>query len=57
MAMQAGSLFDQNEGDADSVGIPSVQPILRGAGAKKTISDLQFPEAILAVKESAACNH
>jgi hypothetical protein len=55
MAMQAGSLFDQNEGDADNVGIPSVQPILRGAGAKKTISDLQFPEAILAVKESTAC--
>jgi hypothetical protein len=32
-----------------------MQPILRGAGAKKTISDLHFPEAILAVKESTAC--
>jgi hypothetical protein len=49
-----GSLFDQND-TADTLPTPSAQPIRRGAGAKKTISDLHFPSAILAVKESTAC--
>lgn len=49
------SLFDQTDASADNTQIPSVQPVHRGAGAKKTISDLHFPEAIFAVKESIAC--
>jgi hypothetical protein len=49
------SLFDREEASADSVPALPVQPIRRGAGAKKTISDLHFPEAIFAVKESTAC--
>ena len=32
-----------------------MRPIRRGLGAKKTISDLRFPEAIFAVKESTEC--
>lgn len=31
------------------------RPVRTGLGAKRTISDLHFPEAILAVKESATC--
>jgi hypothetical protein len=49
------SLFDQIEASTASVQLPSMQPVRRTSGAKKTISDLQFPEAILAVKESTTC--
>ena len=49
------SLFDQEGASVDGVQTSPVKPILRGTGAKKTISDLHFPEAILAVKESTAC--
>ena len=48
------SLFGQNDA-SEPVSPALAQPIRRGAGAKKTISDLHFPEAILAVKESTAC--
>jgi len=50
------SLFGQNDA-SEAVAAPAAQPIRRGAGAKKTISDLHFPEAILAVKESTACRN
>jgi len=49
------SLFDQKDASADTVQPLLIPPLLRGGGAKKTISDLHFPEAILAVKESTAC--
>lgn len=49
------NLFSQEEFDTKGVLPRAAQPISRGAGAKKTISDLHFPEAILAVKESTAC--
>jgi hypothetical protein len=51
----AGNLFDQHHANADGISPPPAPPILRGYGAKKTISDLQFPEAVFAVKESTAC--
>jgi hypothetical protein len=54
VAKDAENLFDQKDASADSVPV-SVQPIRRGAEAKKTISDLHFPDAIFAVKESTAC--
>ena len=46
------NLFDQMETSAGTVQPPLMQPIHK---AKKTISDLQFSEAILAIKESTAC--
>ena len=55
MAKDTDSLFEQEEAMADGVPAPSTQPLRRSAGAKKTISDLHFPEAVLAVKESTAC--
>jgi hypothetical protein len=48
MKIDTYSLFGQNDA-SDAVAAPAAQPIRRGAGAKKTISDLHFPEAILAV--------
>ena len=56
MKIDTYSLFGQND-VSDAVAAPAAQPIRRGAGAKKTISDLHFPEAILAVKESTACRN
>ncbi len=50
------SLFGQNDA-SEPVSPALAQPVRRGAGAKKTISDLHFPEAILAVKESTACRN
>jgi hypothetical protein len=47
-------LFDSNDCSADHTK-PADRIIRRGSGAKKTISDLHFPEAILAVKEAADC--
>jgi hypothetical protein len=55
VAKDIESLFDQEDGSAQNVPTQPVQPSRRGAGAKKTISDLHFPEAILAVKESTGC--
>jgi hypothetical protein len=55
VAKDIDSLFDQEDASAHNVPTQSVQPIRRGAGAKKTISDLHFPEAIFAVKESTSC--
>jgi hypothetical protein len=55
VAKDIDSLFDQKDASAHNVPTQSVQPIRRGAGAKKTISDLHFPEAIFAVKEATAC--
>lgn len=52
---EIGNLFGSIDASADGAPTPSVQPTRRGPGAKKTISDLHFPEAILAVKESIAC--
>ena len=49
------SLFDQKDASTDNVPTPPVRSIRRGAGAKRTISDLHFPEAILAVKAATAC--
>jgi hypothetical protein len=48
-------LFDQKDGSTDDVPTPPVRAIRRSAGATKTISDLHFPEAVLAVKEATAC--
>jgi hypothetical protein len=55
VAKDIDSLFHQEGTNADGVSVPSAQPIRRGVGAKKTISDLHFAEAIFAVKESAPC--
>jgi hypothetical protein len=49
------SLFEARDAMADSVAGASLEAVRRSAGAKKTISDLHFPEAILAVKESSSC--
>ena len=50
-----GNLFESIEASDDPAPNPHVRPIRRGLGAKKTISDLHFPEAIFAVKESTEC--
>jgi hypothetical protein len=55
VAKDTDSLFDEKEPGAKSVQPTFIRSVRRGAGAKKTISDLHFPEAILAVKESTAC--
>jgi hypothetical protein len=55
VAKDIDSLFDQKDVSAQNVPSQPLQPIRRGAGAKKTISDLHFPEAIFAVKESVSC--
>ncbi len=55
LVTETGNLFGQSDPSAGWAPTPSAQPTRRGPGAKKTISDLHFPEAILAVKESAAC--
>jgi hypothetical protein len=57
VAKDIDSLFDQKDASAHNVPTQPVQPILRGAGAKKTISDLYFHEAIFAVKESTNCQN
>jgi hypothetical protein len=55
LTRDTGNLFDQNRTSADDVATLSGPPTRRGSGAKKTISDLHFPEAIFAVKESTGC--
>ena len=51
-----GSLFDQNQPGSGGVPPPSTSSTRKGPGAKRTISDLIFPEAVFAVKESTACS-
>jgi hypothetical protein len=56
-ARTEGNLFDEHRRAPKSVPTPSTQPARRGSGAKKTISDLHFPEAVFAVKESINCRN
>lgn len=50
-----GSLFDPDQPATTGALPPSVRATRRSTGAERTISDLIFPEAVFAVKESIAC--
>lgn len=56
LAGSSDNLFEERCSADEAVPTLSAVHISRGSGAKKTISDLHFPEAILAVKESASCH-
>ena len=49
------TLFGEQQPVDEIAPTTPAMPILRGAGAKKTISDLHLPEAAIAVKESINC--
>ncbi len=55
MVKEARSLFDLTEYPRNPGTTPAPQPDRRVHAAKKTISDLLFHEAIVAVKESVGC--
>ena len=55
LAESSGNLFEQRCSVDAARPTQSAIRGSRGAGAKRTISDLHFPEAIFAVKESAGC--
>jgi hypothetical protein len=52
----AGNLFGEHHSGADESPMLSTLSTQRGAGAKRTISDLHFPEAIFAAKEAQNCS-
>lgn len=56
LAEPSGDLFEQRCSVDDAGPAESAVHGSRSAGAKRTISDLHFPEAILAVKESTSCH-
>ena len=53
MAMETPFLFDKSDLPANRPSAHTPEPRRTRTAAKKTISDLLFQEAILAVKESA----
>jgi hypothetical protein len=56
LAESSGNLFEQRCSVNEVGPTQSAVHRSRGSGAKRTISDLHFPEAIFAVKESADCH-
>lgn len=56
MNNDTNSLFEDEDSHREQSQATSKQPLGRRFGAKRTISDLNLPGAILAVKESVHCN-
>jgi hypothetical protein len=57
LARKEATLFGEQQPVGDFPPVTPTAPNLRGAGAKKTISDLHLPEAAIAVKESINCSN